>query len=54
MEEDSFSILLFTLALRCFYRRVVKMAIEDMFNGAWNAFIYYFAYITMVAQEIGM
>lgn len=30
------------------------MAIEDTFNGAKNAYIYYFAYLTMVAEEIGM
>jgi hypothetical protein len=30
------------------------MAIEDTFRGAKNAYIYYFAYLTTVAQEIGM
>ena len=30
------------------------MAIEDTFKGARNAYIYYFAYLTMVAEEIGM
>ncbi len=30
------------------------MAFEDTFKGARNAYIYYFAYLTMVAQEIGM
>jgi hypothetical protein len=30
------------------------MAIEDTFRGAKNAYIYYFAYLTTVAEEIGM
>jgi hypothetical protein len=30
------------------------MAIEDTFKGARNAYIYYFAYLTMAAEEIGM
>jgi hypothetical protein len=30
------------------------MAIEDTFRGAKNAYIYYFAYLTTVGQEIGM
>ena len=30
------------------------MAIEDTFRGAKNAYIYYFAYLITVAQEIGM
>lgn len=30
------------------------MAIEDTFKGARNAYIYYFAYLTTVAREIGM
>jgi hypothetical protein len=30
------------------------MAIEDTFKGARNAYIYYFAYLSMVAEEIGM
>jgi len=30
------------------------MAIEDTFNGAKNAYIYYFAYLNTVAQEVGM
>jgi hypothetical protein len=30
------------------------MAIEDTFTGARNAYIYFFAYLTMVAEEIGM
>ncbi len=30
------------------------MAIEDTFKGARNAYIYYFAFLTMVAREIGM
>ena len=30
------------------------MAIDDTFRGAKNAYIYYFAYLTTVAHEIGM
>ncbi|MCK4897189.1 MAG: L-2-amino-thiazoline-4-carboxylic acid hydrolase [Anaerolineales bacterium] len=30
------------------------MTIEDTFRGAKNGYIYYFAYLTMVAEEIGM
>ena len=30
------------------------MANENTYKGARNAYIYYFAYLTTVAQEIGM
>jgi hypothetical protein len=30
------------------------MAVEDTFNGAKNAFTYFFAYLNTVGQEIGM
>ncbi len=30
------------------------MAVEDKFNGAKNAFTFFFAYLNTVAQEIGM